>query len=139
MTSPTPESLYRTVRLIRRFEERAIELVRAGEIVGGIHPYIGQEAIAGGGLRRAALRRHHHSAPTAATATCWPRAPTRAGCWPSWPAATPGSTGAGAARCTPPTSRVGIYGANGIVGAGGAIATGAAWAHAPGRRATASR
>ena len=36
------------MRLIRRFEERAIELVRSGEIVGGIHPYVGQEAIAAG-------------------------------------------------------------------------------------------
>src|ERR671917_44488 len=40
--------LYRTVRLIRRFEEKAIELVRGGTIVGGIHPYIGEEAIAAG-------------------------------------------------------------------------------------------
>ncbi|HZU55265.1 MAG TPA: thiamine pyrophosphate-dependent dehydrogenase E1 component subunit alpha [Actinocrinis sp.] len=47
--------LYRTVRLIRRFEERAIDLVRSGVIVGGIHPYIGEEAIAAGVC--AALRR----------------------------------------------------------------------------------
>jgi acetoin:2,6-dichlorophenolindophenol oxidoreductase subunit alpha len=40
--------LYRTVRLIRRFEQRAIEMVRSGVIAGGIHPYIGQEAIAAG-------------------------------------------------------------------------------------------
>lgn len=40
--------LYRTVRLVRRFEERAIEFVKSGEIPGGIHPYIGQEAIAAG-------------------------------------------------------------------------------------------
>jgi acetoin:2,6-dichlorophenolindophenol oxidoreductase subunit alpha len=46
---PAPaEDLYRTVRLIRRFEERAIELVRSGEIASGIHPCIGQEAIAAG-------------------------------------------------------------------------------------------
>ncbi|MFF0264973.1 thiamine pyrophosphate-dependent dehydrogenase E1 component subunit alpha [Kribbella sp. NPDC004536] len=44
----TGADLYRTVRLIRRFEERAIAYVRSGEIVGGIHPYIGQEAIAAG-------------------------------------------------------------------------------------------
>ena len=44
----TDERLYRTVRLIRRFEERAIELVHSGQIVGGIHPYIGQEAVAAG-------------------------------------------------------------------------------------------
>jgi TPP-dependent pyruvate/acetoin dehydrogenase alpha subunit len=40
--------LYRTVRLIRRFEERAVEFVRSGEVVGGIHPYLGQEGIAAG-------------------------------------------------------------------------------------------
>jgi pyruvate dehydrogenase E1 component alpha subunit len=42
------EGLYHTMRLIRRFEERAIDLVRQGVVVGGIHPYIGQEAIAAG-------------------------------------------------------------------------------------------
>lgn len=45
---PLTEQLYRTVRLIRRFEERAIELVRSGEILSGIHPCIGQEAVAAG-------------------------------------------------------------------------------------------
>lgn len=45
---PTPEALYRTIRLIRRFEERAIELVESGDIVSGIHPCIGQEAVAAG-------------------------------------------------------------------------------------------
>ena len=43
-----PVGLYRTVRLIRRFEERAIELVKAGEIGSGIHPCIGQEGVAAG-------------------------------------------------------------------------------------------
>jgi len=38
--------LYRTVALIRGFEERAVELVRSGVIPGGIHPYTGQEAVA---------------------------------------------------------------------------------------------
>jgi pyruvate dehydrogenase E1 component alpha subunit len=42
------EDLYRTIRLIRRFEERAIELVRAGNVPSGIHPCIGQEAVAAG-------------------------------------------------------------------------------------------
>src|SRR5256884_9544417 len=40
--------LYRTVRLIRRFEQRAIELVGSGVIAGGIHPYLGEEAVAAG-------------------------------------------------------------------------------------------
>jgi acetoin:2,6-dichlorophenolindophenol oxidoreductase subunit alpha len=45
---PSPDQWYRVIRLIRRFEERAIVLVRSGEIPGGIHPYIGQEAVAAG-------------------------------------------------------------------------------------------
>jgi pyruvate dehydrogenase E1 component alpha subunit len=45
---PRPEDFYRTMRLIRRFEERAMDLVRAGEIASGIHPCIGQEAVAAG-------------------------------------------------------------------------------------------
>ncbi|HET9899397.1 MAG TPA: thiamine pyrophosphate-dependent dehydrogenase E1 component subunit alpha [Streptosporangiaceae bacterium] len=47
-TDSSPEDLYRTVRLIRRFEERAIDLVRAGNVASGIHPCIGQEAVAAG-------------------------------------------------------------------------------------------
>jgi len=46
--SSQPESLYRTVRLIRRFEERAMELAKTGDIVSGMHPCIGQEAVAAG-------------------------------------------------------------------------------------------
>lgn len=51
-TSGTHQSqrdlLYRSIRLIRRFEERSVELVRTGDIVSGIHPCIGQEAVAAG-------------------------------------------------------------------------------------------
>jgi TPP-dependent pyruvate/acetoin dehydrogenase alpha subunit len=42
------ERLYRTIRFIRRFEERSVDLVLAGEIASGVHPCIGQEAIAAG-------------------------------------------------------------------------------------------
>jgi acetoin:2,6-dichlorophenolindophenol oxidoreductase subunit alpha len=45
---PSAHDLYRVMALIRRFEERAIELVRSGEIASGIHPCIGQEAVAAG-------------------------------------------------------------------------------------------
>ncbi|HEX4729170.1 MAG TPA: thiamine pyrophosphate-dependent enzyme, partial [Jatrophihabitans sp.] len=48
MTAPDSQSLYRTVRLIRRFEERALELAKTGEIASGMHPCIGQEAVAAG-------------------------------------------------------------------------------------------
>ncbi len=41
-------TLYRTMLLIRRFEERAAELRQEGFIPGFLHPYIGQEAVAVG-------------------------------------------------------------------------------------------
>jgi len=41
----TPEGLYRMIRFIRRFEERSIDLVKAGEIQSGVHACIGQEAV----------------------------------------------------------------------------------------------
>jgi pyruvate dehydrogenase E1 component alpha subunit len=40
--------LYRQMLLIRRFDQRAIELLQAGRVYGVVHPYIGQEAIAVG-------------------------------------------------------------------------------------------
>lgn len=43
-----PADLYRMIKYIRRFEERSIDLVKAGEIASGIHPCIGQEAVATG-------------------------------------------------------------------------------------------
>ena len=47
--------LYRTMRTIRRFEERVVNLVNANEIAGVTHEYVGQEAVAAGVC--AALRR----------------------------------------------------------------------------------
>jgi pyruvate dehydrogenase E1 component alpha subunit len=50
MTSEASRSveLYRQMMLIRRFEERALELRKEGRIYGVVHPYIGEEAIAVG-------------------------------------------------------------------------------------------
>jgi len=118
---------YRTMRLIRRFEERAIELVRAGEIVGGIHPYIGQEAIAAGvcaALRvddvvTSTHRGHGHVlAKGADPARMMAELAGRENGL---------NRGRGGSMHAADFS-LGIYGANGIVGAGGPIATGAAWA-----------
>jgi pyruvate dehydrogenase E1 component alpha subunit len=39
---------YRRMLTIRRFEERALDLYRAGEMRGSTHPYIGMEAVAVG-------------------------------------------------------------------------------------------
>ncbi|MFC0628786.1 thiamine pyrophosphate-dependent dehydrogenase E1 component subunit alpha [Kribbella deserti] len=126
----TPDSagLYRTVRLIRRFEERSIEFVRSGEIVGGIHPYIGQEAIAAGVCAALAAgdqitsthRGHGHvlakgADPARMLAELMGR-----------------STGLNSGRGGSMHAAdfgIGILGANAIVGAAGSIATGAAWAH----------
>ncbi|HEU4422731.1 MAG TPA: thiamine pyrophosphate-dependent dehydrogenase E1 component subunit alpha [Pilimelia sp.] len=119
--------LYRTVRLIRRFEERAIELVNSGEIVGGIHPYIGQEAIAAGvcGALRpddmitSTHRGHGHVlAKGADPARMLAELAGRV---------TGLNRGRGGSMHAADFS-LGILGANGIVGAGGPIAAGAAWA-----------
>lgn len=120
--------LYRTVRLIRRFEQLAIELVRSNVIPGGIHPYIGQEAIAAGvcaALRpddiiTSTHRGHGHvlakgSDPVRMLAELAGRE-------------TGLNSGRGGSMHAADVS-VGIYGANAIVGAAASIATGAAWWH----------
>jgi acetoin:2,6-dichlorophenolindophenol oxidoreductase subunit alpha len=53
MSAPNPDpdadvALYRDMRLLRRFEEIAADLARAGEIVSAVHEYTGQEAVAVG-------------------------------------------------------------------------------------------
>jgi len=121
-------NLYRTVRLIRRFEERAVEFVRSGEIVGGIHPYIGQEAIAAGvcaaltetDVITSTHRGHGHvlargADPARLLAELMGRE-------------TGLNKGRGGSMHAADFS-LGILGANAIVGAAGSIATGAAWAH----------
>jgi TPP-dependent pyruvate/acetoin dehydrogenase alpha subunit len=124
---PTDSDLYRTIRLIRRFEERALELVASGEIVGGIHPYIGEEAVAVGvcaALRdddviASTHRGHGHvlakgSDPHRMMAELFGRT-------------TGLNRGRGGSMHAADVSK-GILGANAIVGANGAIIAGAAWA-----------
>jgi pyruvate dehydrogenase E1 component alpha subunit len=126
MTS-TVDSLYRTVRLIRRFEERAVELVRSGDIVGGIHPYLGQEAVAAGvcaalgpdDIITSTHRGHGHVLAKGAD-------PAR-----MLAELTGRVTGLNQGRGGSMHAAdfgIGVFGANAIVGAAGAIATGAAWA-----------
>ncbi|MGH3276702.1 MAG: thiamine pyrophosphate-dependent dehydrogenase E1 component subunit alpha, partial [Streptosporangiaceae bacterium] len=127
--------LYRTVRLIRRFEQRAIAMVRGGVIAGGIHPYIGEEAIAAGtcaalrpdDLITSTHRGHGHVLAKGAD-------PIRmlaelAG------RQTGLNRGRGGSMHAADVS-AGICGANAIVGASAAIAAGAAWWH---RRAGSDR
>ncbi|MER5866287.1 thiamine pyrophosphate-dependent dehydrogenase E1 component subunit alpha [Kitasatospora sp. NPDC002040] len=117
---------YRMLRLIRGFEELALDLVRAGEILGGIHPYIGQEAVAVGvcaALRpqdriTSTHRGHGHVlAKGVDPARLLAELTGREGGL---------NRGRGGSMHAADFS-LGILGANGMVGAGGAIATGAAW------------
>jgi acetoin:2,6-dichlorophenolindophenol oxidoreductase subunit alpha len=120
--------LYRTVRLIRRFEQVAIEMVRTGVIDGGIHPYIGEEAIAAGicaalrpdDLITSTHRGHGHVLAKGAD-------PIRmlaelAG------RETGLNRGRGGSMHAADLG-AGVCGANAIVGAATAIAAGAAWSH----------
>jgi len=126
-TQPPPEQFYRTIRLIRRFEERAIELVGAGEIISGIHPYNGQEAVAVGvcatlrpdDILLSNHRGHGHflakgSDPGRFLAELASRVT--------------GIDRGRAGSFHPSDFGVGIIGASGTVGHGAAIAAGAAWA-----------
>ncbi|MBS2538057.1 thiamine pyrophosphate-dependent dehydrogenase E1 component subunit alpha [Catenulispora sp. NF23] len=124
---PDSAALYRTVRLIRRFEERAVELVHAGQVFGGIHPYTGQEAVAAGtcaalgpdDLITSTHRGHGHVlAKGADPARMMAEIAGR-------------TTGLNAGRGGSMHAAdfgIGILGANAIVGAAAPIATGAAWA-----------
>lgn len=123
----TPAGRYRAIRLIRGFEEQALGLVKSGVIVGGIHPYIGQEAVAVGVC--AALRAHDritsthrgHGHVLAKGADPRRLLAELAG------RSTGLNKGRGGSMHAADFS-LGILGANGIVGAGAPIAVGAAWA-----------
>jgi pyruvate dehydrogenase E1 component alpha subunit len=119
--------LYRTMRTIRRFEERIVELVNANEIPGVTHESVGQEAVAAGvcaALRRddvitSTHRGHGHVIAKGADvgrmmAELLAR---RDGL----------NRGRGGSMHVADFS-VGVLGANGIVAAGAPHAAGAAWA-----------
>jgi acetoin:2,6-dichlorophenolindophenol oxidoreductase subunit alpha len=127
---PVPEGrtrLYRTMRLIRRFEERVVELVNANEIAGVTHEYIGQEAVAAGVC--AALRpddvitstHRGHGHVIAKGADVGRMMAELLG------RSTGLNRGRGGSMHIADFS-LGILGANGIVGAASPFAAGAAWA-----------
>src|SRR5262245_9237064 len=119
--------MYRKMVTIRRFDQRAVEEFHAGNIPGGVHAYIGQEAVAVGvcaALRRddrivSTHRGHGHSVAKGADirlmmAELFGR--SNGYC-----------RGKGGSMHIADFS-IGMLGANGIVGAGLPIATGAALA-----------
>jgi acetoin:2,6-dichlorophenolindophenol oxidoreductase subunit alpha len=121
------ERLYRTMRLIRRFEERVVELVNANEIAGVTHEYVGQEAVAAGicaALRpddviTSTHRGHGHLIAKGADVR---------GMTAELLGRTTGlNRGRGGSMHIADVS-LGILGANGIVAAGSPFAAGAAWA-----------
>lgn len=118
---------YRRMRLIRRFEERVIQLVNANEIAGTTHEYIGEEAIAVGvcsmlnqtDIITSTHRGHGHIIAKGGDvkrmmAELFGRS-------------TGYNRGKGGSMHIADLA-LGIYGANGIVAAGIPIAAGAAWA-----------
>jgi TPP-dependent pyruvate/acetoin dehydrogenase alpha subunit len=125
--APRPEDFYRTMRLIRRFEERAMDLVRSGEIVSGIHACIGQEAVAAGtgaALRRDDIMLANHRGHGQLLAK---------GCDPGRLLAEMAGRTTGVARGRggsfhPSDFSVGVLGSTGSVGHGAPLAAGAAWA-----------
>lgn len=129
MSSPSAVpgvELYRQMRLIRRFEERVVDLVNADEIAGVTHEYIGQEAVAVGVC--AALR-----PDDVLTSTHRGHGHLLArGCEPSRMFAElmgregGFNKGRGGSMHIADISR-GIYGANGLVAGGVPFAAGASW------------
>jgi acetoin:2,6-dichlorophenolindophenol oxidoreductase subunit alpha len=119
--------LYRTIRLIRRFEERVVELVNADEIPGVTHEYVGQEAVAAGVC--AALRRDDVITSThRGHGHVLARGADPARMMAELMGRTTGlNRGRGGSMHIADVG-LGIYGANGIVAAGAPIAAGAAWA-----------
>jgi pyruvate dehydrogenase E1 component alpha subunit len=125
--APQPEDFYQTMRLIRRFEERAMDLVRSGDIISGIHPCIGQEAVAAGtgaALRRDDIMMANHRGHGQLLAK---------GSEPGRLLAEMAGRTTGVARGRggsfhPSDFSAGVFGSTGSVGHGAPLAAGAAWA-----------
>jgi acetoin:2,6-dichlorophenolindophenol oxidoreductase subunit alpha len=122
----TREALYRTMKLIRRFEEQVVVLVNQNLIPGVTHEYIGEEAVAAGvcstltkdDIITSTHRGHGHllakgAEPRRMMAELFARST--------------GLNGGRAGSMHAADLSLGIYGANGIVAAGTPFAVGAAW------------
>jgi pyruvate dehydrogenase E1 component alpha subunit len=120
------EDLYHTMLLIRRFEERVVDLVNANEIAGVTHEYVGQEAVAVGvctSLRSddvitSTHRGHGHLIAKGADV---------GGMMAELLGRVDGLNRGRGGSMHIADLGIGIYGANGIVAAGAPFAAGAAW------------
>jgi acetoin:2,6-dichlorophenolindophenol oxidoreductase subunit alpha len=119
--------LYRSMRLIRRFEERIVDLVNANEIAGVAHESVGQEAVAVGvcsvlrpdDVITSTHRGHGHLLAKGAD-------PARM--MAELLGRVTGTNGGYGGSMHIADFSIGVYGANGMVGAGAPWAAGAAWA-----------
>jgi acetoin:2,6-dichlorophenolindophenol oxidoreductase subunit alpha len=131
ITAPVPKDadllcrLYRTMRLIRAFEEKIDALRTSGQLQGSAHLYVGQEAVAAGVCARlnaddyvASTHRGHGHAIAKGVDVARMMAEL-------YGRATGTNKGKGGSMHIADTS-VGMLGATGIVGAGTPIALGAA-------------
>lgn len=126
-------AFYRTMRLIRRFEERVVELVNRDEIPGVAHGYVGEEAVATGvcaalhpdDVITSTHRGHGHILAKGGD--------SRRMMAELMGKSTGYNRGRGGSMHIADLS-LGIFGANGIVGAGAPIACGAALAAKLARR-----
>jgi pyruvate dehydrogenase E1 component alpha subunit len=127
VTSVPVTEMYRTMRLIRRFEETVVDLVNANEIGGVTHEYVGEEAVAAGTcsvLRRddvitSTHRGHGHViAKGGSVARMMAELLGRQ----------EGMNGGRGGSMHMADVELGVFGANGIVAAGVPIAAGAALA-----------
>lgn len=119
--------MYRSMLLIRKFEERVIRLVNDNEIAGVTHEYIGQEAVAVGvctalGREDVLTSTHRGHGHIIAKGGKVNRMMAEL-----FGRSTGYNRGRGGSMHIADLS-LGIYGANGIVAAGAPIAMGAAWA-----------
>jgi TPP-dependent pyruvate/acetoin dehydrogenase alpha subunit len=115
--------LYRRMRLIRRFEERAAQLRLAGEIPGFLHPAVGQEAVAVGVC--AALGPHDYITSThRGHGHILARGADPARMYAELFARREGSNRGKGGSLHIADAALGIMGANGIVGGGIPIAVG---------------
>lgn len=126
-TSNRAVEIYRSLLLIRRFEERVVDLVNSNEIPGVTHEYVGQEAVAVGvcqALRpddviTSTHRGHGHVIAKGGDVKRM---------MAELLAKETGLNRARGGSMHIADLSLGIYGANGIVGGGVPFAAGAAWA-----------
>ena len=127
---PPPDlqrSIYRTMRLIRRFEERCEELVDANEIAAVVHSSIGQEAVATG-VMLALSPRDYVTSTHRGHGHVLARGASPDRMMAELMGRTTGTNSGRGGSMHVADASLGVLGANGIVGAGTPMAVGAVWA-----------